>query len=218
MPIWTAGHSNISQSDFVNLITGVDVLVDIRSHPGSKWPQFQHENLGAYLPSSGIRYEWWPDLGGWTSKHLDVADEFTKFGVNVRAYSGQKFPKGQIAQDITRDSTKPYWNNRGLYEYSFFMMLPEFMQGCKELLRRSQSETLCIMCCEALPWKCHRSMVADYLLWKGEDCLHAMPRWRQKNKVRFVAGAKLTPHSKMLGNRLERYDPAIREAWDKFEV
>ena len=69
------------------------------------------------------------------------------------------------------------------------------------------------MCCECQWWRCHRSMIADYLAFRKIDCQHIMPHVRQKNKVKFVDGYKLTSHMKVFGNRLERYESEIIDRW-----
>jgi hypothetical protein len=108
---------------------------------------------------------------------------------------------------------RPVWNSIGLWDYSYFMTLPEFLEDCDRLIERGKTEDLGFMCCEATWWRCHRSLISDYLAFRGVECYHLMPRIRQKNKVKFVDGFKLSPHSKHLGNRLERYEPEIEEQW-----
>lgn len=79
------------------------------------------------------------------------------------------------------------------------MSLPEFLAGADRLIERGRTEDVGIMCCECLWWKCHRSMIADYLCFRGGDAVHLQPQ--------------LKAHSKALGNRLERYDPDVFSAW-----
>lgn len=60
---------------------------------------------------------------------------------------------------------------------------------------------------------CHRSLIADLLAYRGVQSLHIMPRIRQKNRVKFVDGIKVKPHSDCLGNRLQRYEDYTLAAW-----
>jgi uncharacterized protein (DUF488 family) len=206
--IFSFGHSTLPQDKALEVLRSADVsvLVDVRSHPGSKWPQFHRENLENWLPDAGVRYEWWPELGGWDKRHLPLASEMAPYGVDLRPYSGMKFPKQRIAKNEEPDArqeflsaVKPHWTNVGLHDYSWFMSLDEFMSGANKLIQLGKQENVAFMCCEVLWWKCHRSMIADYLAFLGEDVTHLQP--------------KRTLHSKALGNRLERYDLGITEKW-----
>jgi uncharacterized protein (DUF488 family) len=225
MTIYTLGHSTHPQEGFAKLMEGrVQTLIDVRSHPGSRWPQFQKENLEKWIPEAGFRYEWMPELGGWDERHIPLMQEMANRGVDLKAYARGKFPKQRISQSTLPKTesefqqgilpcVKPEWTNTGLRDYSFFMSLQEFMNGAERLMARS--DDVAIMCCECEWYRCHRSMISDYLAFRGVETLHIMPRMRQKNKVKFVDGQKLTPHSSVIGNRLERYDDFIRAIWDQ---
>jgi uncharacterized protein (DUF488 family) len=63
----TVGHGTLTSEELTGLLqeAGVQRVVDVRSHPGSRRnPQFAREELARWLPESGIKYEWAPDLGG----------------------------------------------------------------------------------------------------------------------------------------------------------
>ena len=207
--IYSVGHSILDEHKFEELIDNVDILWDIRSHPGSKWPQFNRQYMETWMERLGKKYVWKPELGGWRNMHLKLRDEFLKYNVDVAKYSGQKFPKGHIAkkfkpQDLPlfegKTIIRPTWTNVGLYDYSWFMILPEFIEAAQELIELGKTEHVGIMCCECLWWKCHRSMVSDYIVSKSSDILHLQP------KFQF--------HSTVIGNRLERYDTRIIEIWN----
>lgn len=209
--IYTFGHSTLSEPAALEVLRGkVTTVIDVRSHPGSKWPQFNRENLQRWLPEAGVGYEWWPELGGWDRRHLPLAEEMSVHGVDLPVYARGKFPKqrigksffpdpGQAVQEVLPGIVRPYWNNQGLWDYEWFMSLDEFLDGADRLVERGAKEDVAIMCCEVLWWKCHRSMVADYLAFKGVEAIHLQP--------------KVTPHSKALGNRLDRYEPEVRAKW-----
>jgi len=205
--IYTLGHSNMSLDELVQLVQprGISTIIDIRSHPTSKWEQFRKENLEKSLPEHGIAYEWWQGLGGWSKRHLDLVEKFKPLGVDVEVYAKGKFPKQRIGVDKKdkNESGKPTWTNQGLYDYSWYMTLPEFLESATKLIDRGlHEEHIAIMCAETLWWKCHRSMVADYLVFKGRPVWHLQP--------------KVTSHSDAIGNRLERYLPNIRAVWANY--
>lgn len=195
--IHSIGHSTLERDKFVHALRGVPIVIDIRSHPSSKWPQFRKEELEVWLPEAGLGYEWEPRLGGWTSKHLCLADEMAKHGVDVKCYAHGKFPKQRIALGI-EPGDKPAWTNQGLYDFSWFMTLPEFLDAADELIERGKVEDFAMMCCEGPWYKCHRSMVSDYMVFRGSD-------------VRHLPGKKT--HAQSIGNRIERYDPEIISIW-----
>ena len=223
--LYSVGHSTLSKEDFISMISEVvSTIIDVRSHPTSRWEQFQKPNMESWLPVMGVKYEWWPELGGWDVRHADRIEEMAKYGVNLKPYIKGHFPKQHIAVKDEPDTRqeflpgiKPTWTNIGLRDYSYFEMLPEFLEGCDKLIQRSKTESIAFMCCESQWWRCHRSMISDYLAFRDIESIHIMPHLRQKNKIKFVDGHKLISHSTVLGNRLERYDTPVKEAWESWK-
>ena len=73
------------------------------------------------------------------------------------------------------------------------MQTPEFERSLEELIRLSNRDRIALMCAEAVPWRCHRSLIADALLVRGirtEDIMS--PTRRQLHS--------LTPFAKVCGN------------------
>jgi uncharacterized protein (DUF488 family) len=81
------------------------------------------------------------------------------------------------------------WRNASFRGYADYMQTPEFAAGIDELIALGAREAVAIMCAEAVPWRCHRSLIADALLVRGIDVLdimsekgakpHAMTRFAQ---------------------------------------
>ncbi len=195
--IYTIGHSTLSIPAFLSVIKDVDIVIDVRSHPGSKSPQFQKEELERWLPAHGKQYLLDLRLGGWRADHLKFTDRFAEYGVDLTAYANKKFPKQRIAKEL--DKSEPSWWNQGFWDYQFFMMLEEFHHGIIDLIKLGSTESVGILCAENLWWKCHRSMISDYLLYFGVDSIHLQP--------------KRTKHSDVIGNRLQRYHPDVVKVW-----
>lgn len=194
--IYTIGHSNLSKPDFLNLL-GDRTLIDIRSHPESVHQQFELLELENWIED----YKWFPGLGGWREDHLILAEYFKQFDVDITAYKG-KFPRQRICKkrkDVDLNNTS--WTNYGLWDYQFFMTLPEFKRDADDLIELASNTDVAIMCCECLWWKCHRSMVADYLTFRGVESIHLQP--------------KLTKHSTVIKDRLKRYHPMVLETWNR---
>ena len=66
-----------------------------------------------------------------------------------------------------RDSINMGWRNASFRGYADYMQTPEFDQSLEELIRLAKLERIAIMCAEAVPWRCHRSLIADALLVRG---------------------------------------------------
>jgi len=66
-----------------------------------------------------------------------------------------------------RDSLNVGWRNASFRGYADYMQTPGFEQSLEELIRLAKQERIAIMCAEAVPWRCHRSLIADALLVRG---------------------------------------------------
>jgi uncharacterized protein (DUF488 family) len=182
-------------------------------------PQHNKEALEEWLPKRGINYEWWWQLGGWGRGDYDaLIGPMREHGVDVPVYTGAKFPKQRIAAEEKIIRQEPMWTNTGLRDYSYYMTTDDFLTGMDVLIHRGKQEDVAVMCCECQWWRCHRSMIADYLAYRGVECVHIMPHMRQKNLVKYVAGPKTRSHSEVLSDRLERYEPYVTDAWSKWNA
>ena len=78
-----------------------------------------------------------------------------------------------------RDSLNMGWRNASFRGYADYMQTPEFAQSLEELVQLANQERIGLMCAEAVPWRCHRSLIADALLVRGirtEDIMSATRR------------------------------------------
>ncbi len=143
MNIWTVGHSTHSIETFnaILLANGIEVLVDVRTFPGSRrYPQFNKSELTESLESIGIKYRHEPRLGG------------------------RRSPR--------KDSHNTAWRNAQFRGYADHMETPEFEMGIKALLELATASRTTVMCAEAVWWRCHRSLIADYLKAAGHTVIH----------------------------------------------
>lgn len=76
----------------------------------------------------------------------------------------------------TAASVNGGWRNASFRGYADYMQTPEFDAALADLLALAGEATTTIMCAEALPWRCHRSLVADALLVRDVDVEHIMGR------------------------------------------
>lgn len=75
---------------------------------------------------------------------------------------------------VKKDSKNTRWNNPSFRAYADYMETSEFEQGMMKLEKLAQEKPTAFMCSEAVWWRCHRSMVSDYLKLKGWTVLHIM--------------------------------------------
>lgn len=73
-----------------------------------------------------------------------------------------------------RDSPNTGWRNASFKGYADHMATADFNNGVTELIEIADREVPAIMCAEAVPWRCHRSLIADALLVRGIPVEHIM--------------------------------------------
>jgi len=66
-----------------------------------------------------------------------------------------------------KDSINLGWHNTSFRGYADYMATPEFKEGLEELTKIARLQKTAIMCAEAVPWRCHRSLIADALTKEG---------------------------------------------------
>jgi uncharacterized protein (DUF488 family) len=151
-PIFTIGHSTRPIADFVALLRQNDVrlVVDVRTVPKSRTnPQYNADALAASLAEAGIGYTRIAALGGLRPKRRDVDP-----------------------------AANAFWQNQSFHNYADYAMTPAFRAGLAELRSAARAARSAVMCSEAVWWRCHRRIVADYLLHEGERVLHIVGNGR----------------------------------------
>ena len=73
-----------------------------------------------------------------------------------------------------KDSPNTVWRNASFRAYADYMETPEFKKSAEELMHLALERNTCIMCSEAVWWRCHRSMIADYFKSKGWNVQHIL--------------------------------------------
>lgn len=94
------------------------------------------------------------------------------------------------------DSPNGGWKNASFQGYADYMLTQEFEQSLQELIKRAQGERAALLCAEAVPWRCHRSLIADALTVRGIAVEHILsPKRTQRHALRpwaRVEGTRLT--------------------------
>ena len=144
--VYTFGHSSRSIEEFVSALRsfGVTVVVDVRRYPGSRRnPQFGADALAASLDEHGIEYRHFEALGGRRSD-----------------------------PDAEADSPNDEWENDSFQAYADYALTDEFQAALDELVALAETDVPVIVCAEAVYWRCHRRIVADWLLARGCDVVN----------------------------------------------
>lgn len=166
----TVGHSTHSLEEFVGLLraAGITHIVDVRTLPGStKFSHFNEEELQISLPANDIKYSRIAALGGLRKK-----------------------TPGIDAQ------TNAMWRNASFHRYADYALSSDFKDGLEKLLTIAQNDIVAVMCAEAVWWRCHRRIIADYAIAWGHDVQHLMPSGK-------LMQASLTPGAVVNGKNVE---------------
>jgi len=102
---------------------------------------------------------------------------------------------GGRRQGLGPASPNTAWRNLSFRGYADYMQTQEFAEGLAELLALAASGPLAIMCAEAVPWRCHRSLIADALFARGIVAQHIQSQRR-------ATPHQLTPFARLEGERV----------------
>lgn len=166
-PFYTIGHSTRTIEEFVALLQAAEVtlVVDIRTIPRSRTnPQYNKDVLPEHLAPFKIAYILLEELGGLRSKSKDIEAEINGF-----------------------------WNNQSFHNYADYTLSESFRQGLTQLITLGRQQCCAIMCSEAVWWRCHRHIVADYLLARGESVFHLMGQ-DKITPAELTKGAQVEKH------------------------
>ena len=175
----TIGHSTHPIDEFIHLLRshGVARLVDVRTVPRSRHnPQFNREELARSLEAVQIHYSYMAGLGGFRRAKRDSASPDAK-----RVASAAALNAG--------------WRNASFRGYADYMQTEDFERNLEQLIALAATEKVAIMCAEAVPWRCHRSLIADALTVRGIEV-------REITSAHGEKLHKLTPFARVDGERI----------------
>jgi uncharacterized protein (DUF488 family) len=170
--VLTVGHSTRTFEEFLGLLLahGARRLVDVRRFPHSP----RHPHFDAEALSERL-----PREGGIGYRHLP-------------GLGGRRRPHP--------DSPNTGWRNLSFRGYADHMRTPEFHADFERLVGLLCEERVCLMCSEAVWWRCHRRMIADALLVRGLPVEHVMDEHRRTVHA-------LTPWAVVVGGAELIYPP-----------
>ena len=137
------------------------MVVDVRTVPRSRTnPQYNRDALSESLTGAGIGYEHIAALGGLRGRSRDIPPVVNAF-----------------------------WENASFHNFADYAMSDAFREGLARLRALARDKRCAVMCSEAVWWRCHRRIIADYLLHCGEAVFHIVGAKR-------VEPARMTPSAK----------------------
>jgi uncharacterized protein (DUF488 family) len=172
-PYFTIGHSTRTLDEFVDLLraSGIAMVADVRTVPRSRTnPQFNTDTLPGDLARFQIGYRHFAELGGLRGKQAGM-----------------------------RPSVNLFWDNLSFRNYADYALSDSFREGLAQLQELGQAQSTVIMCAEAVWWRCHRRIIADYLLWQGETVRHILGPGQ-------IVAATLTPSARPVAGMGLIYD------------
>ncbi len=147
----------------------MDLVVDVRSIPRSRTnPQFNADALPETLAASGISYQHLAALGGLRHGKKGAAPSLNTF-----------------------------WQVAAFRNYADYAATEEFQTGLNKLRTFSRDSCCVIMCAEAVWWRCHRRIIADYLLMQGVPVMHIMG-FDKIDRAKITPGAHAQPNGTLL--------------------
>jgi uncharacterized protein (DUF488 family) len=164
LPFYTVGHSTRTIEEFVELLQAVRItlVIDIRTIAKSRTnPHYNKENLPQNLSPYNIGYQQIEQLGG------------------LRSKSKQTDP-----------TVNGFWENKSFHNYADYALTESFHAGFDQLIDLGQKHCCVMMCSEAVWWRCHRRIIADYLLARGEEVAHLMGK-DKINTATLTKGAQV---------------------------
>ena len=168
-PFFTIGHSTRAIPEFVELLKAgrVELVVDVRTIPRSRTnPQYNLDVLPAALRDYQIAHCRIAELGGRRKRSPDVSSE-----------------------------VNGWWTNQSFHNYADHALSDGFAEGLDELLDAGAERRTAVMCSEAVWWRCHRRIIADYLIMRGREVFHLMGHDR-------VEVARMSPAARRQADRL----------------
>jgi uncharacterized protein (DUF488 family) len=160
MLLYTIGHSNRPIADFLALLAENNIrhIADVRRFPGSRrHPQFGAEALAAALQGSVSFFR-----SGKTG--TDPVPPHPIGYTHFPALGGRRSKRNPASPNSA-------WRVAAFAAYADYMLTADFATAAADLESIARQSPTAIMCAEALPWQCHRRLIADHFLAQGWQVL-----------------------------------------------
>jgi uncharacterized protein (DUF488 family) len=174
--IFTIGHSTRTFEEFIAILNahGVKAVADVRLIPKSR--RYPHFN------------------------DESLARELPKAGIEYHPFKslgGRRRPDKHSSLNLA-------WRNDSFRGYADFLQTPAFAEALEELMTLARRIPTTTMCAEAVPWRCHRSLISDALLARGWEVLdimsetkappHKLPKFAEVDGTTVTYPAEVDAH------------------------
>jgi uncharacterized protein (DUF488 family) len=174
--IFTIGHSTRTFEEFIAIVNahGVKAVADVRLIPKSR--RYPHFN------------------------DESLARELPKAGIEYHPFKslgGRRRPDKHSSLNLA-------WRNDSFRGYADFLQTPAFAEALDELMTLARRIPTTTMCAEAVPWRCHRSLISDALLARGWEVLdimsetkappHKLPKFAEVDGTTVTYPAEVDAH------------------------
>jgi uncharacterized protein (DUF488 family) len=82
-----------------------------------------------------------------------------------------------------KDSPNMGWRNLSFRGFADYMQTKQFNEGLTMMIQLARKERIALMCAEAVPWRCHRSLISDGLMVRGVNVVHIMSLTQRREHV-----------------------------------
>ena len=161
LEVWTVGHSTRSAEEFGQILLAHDIKLLVDVRSFPGSRRYPQFNKAQLSEAL-----------------TDIAIEYH----HAPLLGGRRRPKG--------DSRNIAWKNSSFRAYADYMESDDFRTGVRELLELAGQRRTGVMCAEALWWRCHRSLIADYLKAAGHSIVHIMDATKAEEHP-FTAAARI---------------------------
>lgn len=145
MIIWTIGHSTHPIDEFIDILGAYEI-----------------HQLVDVRTVPGSRF------------NPQFAKEALDESIPAAGIAYVHMPKLGGLRKKSKDSVNTGWRNLSFRNYADYMQTEDFVSALEELIGVAKRKRTAIMCAEAVPWRCHRSLIADALLVRGVEVVDIM--------------------------------------------
>ena len=159
--VWTVGHSTRSGEEFGQMLVAHGIKVLVDVRMFPGSRRYPQFNRAA------------------------LAESLAAIGIEYKhepRLGGRRTPRA--------DSHNTAWKNASFRAYADHMESEEFQKGVEELLELARDARVAVMCAESLWWRCHRSLISDYLKAAGHTVIHILGETKTEEHP-FTSAARI---------------------------
>ena len=161
LTVWTVGHSTRSGDEFGQILSAHGIQILVDVRSFPGSRRYPQFNRPA------------------------LAESLARLGIEYKhdaRLGGRRTPRA--------DSHNTAWRNSSFRAYADHMETDDFKKGVEDLLELAATARVTVMCAEALWWRCHRSLISDYLKAAGHSVIHILDQVKTEDHP-FTSAARI---------------------------